>query len=306
MKIPTFTKNLTFMDDLAEHVGKVEDNKYVVKVFGTLDKWYDGFAKFTPNLIVGIIVFLFFLAFSSFLTKMAVKYLKKFFPEKADTVTSLVGAVRFLILLMGTFISLEIMGLSGFLWKFIGSLGVAGVIAGVALKDLVSSIFSGMLVGIDKSFKVGDYITLGNYSGNVQEIGFLTTKLITDDGRKAYIPNQVIFNAPFFNVTASPQRKIIIDFDIPASEDISLAKETILDAIKSVKGIDKVETSDVLFTSLKQGVFNVQVKFWLELGQSVVIAKSNAYIEIKKALDKAGIGLSSSTSITIENNKENK
>jgi small conductance mechanosensitive channel len=51
-------------------------------------------------------------------------------------------------------------------------LGVAGVIAGVALKDLVSSIFSGMLIGIDKAFKVGDYITIGTHSGTVQEIGF--------------------------------------------------------------------------------------------------------------------------------------
>lgn len=77
------------------------------------------------------------------------------------------------------------MNFSGFLWKFIGSLGVAGVIAGVALKDLVSSIFSGMLVGIDKSFKVGDYITLGAHSGTVTEIGFLTTKLINDEGKRS-------------------------------------------------------------------------------------------------------------------------
>ena len=54
---------------------------------------------------------------------------------------------------MGTFIALEIMGFSGFFMKFLGSLGVAGVIAGVALKDLVSSIFSGMLVNVDKAFK---------------------------------------------------------------------------------------------------------------------------------------------------------
>jgi small conductance mechanosensitive channel len=64
------------------------------------------------------------------------------------------------------------MGFSGFLWKFIGSLGVAGVIAGVALKDLVSSIFSGMLIGIDKAFKVGDYITIGTHSERYRKLVF--------------------------------------------------------------------------------------------------------------------------------------
>ncbi|OVE63515.1 mechanosensitive ion channel domain-containing protein, partial [Chryseobacterium mucoviscidosis] len=76
-------------------------------------------------------------------------------------------------------------GFRGFLWKLIGSLGFAGVIAVVALNDVVSSIFSGMLIGIDIAFKVGDYITIGSPSGSVEDIGFLTTKIITDAGMKA-------------------------------------------------------------------------------------------------------------------------
>lgn len=188
---------------------KTESIKYIDLVWKTLDDWYEKFAEFTPNLVVGLLVFFFFLITSKYLSRLSVKFFHKFFPEKQETIVSLVGFFRFLILLMGTFISLEIMGLSGFLWKFIGSLGVAGVIAGVALKDLVSSIFSGMLVGIDKSFKVGDYVTIGGISGTVNEIGFLTTKITNDEGKRVYLPNQLIFNAPFINVTASEQRRMV-------------------------------------------------------------------------------------------------
>ncbi len=172
---------------------------YIDLVYKVLENWYVTFAELTPKLIVGILVFTFFLITSKYLSQIAVKLFHKFFPksQKESSLVTLISVFRFLIMLMGTFISLEIMGFSGFLWKFIGSLGVAGVIAGVALKDLVSSIFSGMLIGIDKAFKVGDYITIGTHSGTVQEIGFLTTKILTDDGKKAYIPNQLVFNAPF-------------------------------------------------------------------------------------------------------------
>ncbi|WP_394364160.1 mechanosensitive ion channel family protein [Chryseobacterium nematophagum] len=204
---------------------------------------------------------------------------------------------------MGTFVALEIMGLSGILWKFIGSLGVAGVIAGVALKDLVSSIFSGMLIGIDKAFKVGDYIILGANSGTVQEIGFLTTKIITDDGKKVYIPNQVIFNAPFSNITASPQRRIIFNFEIPADEDISKAQKGIMEAIKSVKNIDRADTVEVNFIDLKQGVFNLQAKFWMKMGSSISQVKSEAYLKIKHRLDSDGIQLVTPTSINITTNE---
>jgi len=203
---------------------------------------------------------------------------------------------------MGTFIALEIMGFSGFFMKFLGSLGVAGVIAGVALKDLVSSVFSGMLVSVDKAFKIGDYVTIGGNSGTVQDIGLLTTKLITDDGKKVYIPNQVIFNAPFFNITASPQRRIIMDFEIPIGEDINKAREAVLDEIKALNHVDKAENADVIFTNAKQGLFTMQVKFWVEVGFDFGKLKSEAIMKINDRLSREGISLVTPTNISITQN----
>ena len=276
---------------------------YIDVVYRVLENWYIKFAALTPKLIVGIIVFSFFLLTSKYFSKIAVKILHKVFPKskKEGSILTLIGIFRFIIILMGTFIALEIMGFSGFLWKFIGSLGVAGVIAGVALKDLVSSIFSGMLIGIDKAFKVGDYIIIGGNSGTVIEIGFLTTKIISDDGKKVYIPNQVIFNAPFSNITASPQRKIILDFEIPADEDANKAQKGILEVITGIEGIDRIETAEVIFTNLKQGVFTLQAKFWIQIGANMLTIKSEALTKIKKRLDEDNIPLVTPTTININN-----
>ena len=278
-----------------------ESLSYITLVYNVLQDWYIKFAQLTPKLVVGTIVFLFFFMTSTYLSKLSVRIFNKFFPNSkaGASINTLVGFFRFLIMLMGTFIALEIMGFSGFFVKFLGSLGVAGVIAGVALKDLVSSIFSGMLVGIDKAFKVGDYVTIGSHSGTVQDIGFLTTKLITDDGRKVYIPNQVIFNGPFFNVTASPQRRIILEFDMPADADIFKARESIKDVVEHFDRVDRLETSEVIVTALQAGVFTVQVKFWLKVGENVAKAKSDALLEIKRILDENEIQLVTPTSISI-------
>lgn len=274
---------------------------YIDVVYNVLENWYVKFAQLTPKLIVGIAVFSFFLFTSKYLSLFAVRLFHKFFPKskKESSLVTLISIFRFLIMIMGSFIALEIMGFSGFLWKFIGSLGVAGVIAGVALKDLVSSIFSGMLIGIDKAFKVGDYISIGTNSGTVMEIGFLTTKIITDDGKKVYIPNQVIFNAPFSNITASPQRKIFLNFEIPADEDIHKAREGIKDVLKDLDHVDRLDTAEVIFTDLKQGVFNLQVKFLMEIGANMGFLKNDAFLKIKERLDKEGIRLVTPTSISI-------
>ncbi|WP_160136148.1 mechanosensitive ion channel family protein [Chryseobacterium sp. c4a] len=280
---------------------------YIDLVYKVLESWYVTFAELTPKLIVGILVFTFFLITSKYLSQISVKLFHKFFPksQKESSLVTLISVFRFLIMLLGTFISLEIMGFSGFLWKFIGSLGVAGVIAGVALKDLVSSIFSGMLIGIDKAFKVGDYITIGAHSGTVQEIGFLTTKILTDDGKKAYIPNQVVFNAPFYNITASPQRRIILNFEIPADEDISKAQKGILEVIQNLDNVDKLDTAEVIFTDLKQGSFNLQVKFWIKIGANLAQVRSKAYLNIKERFDLDKIQLVTPTSISITSGENN-
>ncbi|MEA1849034.1 mechanosensitive ion channel [Chryseobacterium sp. MHB01] len=274
---------------------------YVDVVYNVLENWYLKFAEITPKLIVGIIIFSLFLLTSKYLSLVSVKIFHKLFPKskKESSLITLIGVFRFLIVLMGTFIALEIMGFSGFLWKFIGSLGVAGVIAGVALKDLVSSIFSGMLIGIDKAFKVGDYVTIGNNSGTVTEIGFLTTKVIADDGKKVYIPNQVIFNSPFYNFTASPQRKIYLNFEIPADQNVAIAQQCVLEVVKSLENVDRPETATAILTDLKQGIFNLQVKFPMVVGADMMLLKSIAYFEIKKRLDSEGIQLVTPTSISI-------
>ena len=278
--------------------------EYLNTVYNVLQRWYISFAELTPRLVVGILVFLFFLTTSTYLSRWSVMLFHKFFPKtKNDSVVTLISVFKFLIILMGTFIALEIMGFSGFFMKFLGSLGVAGVIAGVALKDLVSSIFSGMLVSVDKAFKIGDYVTIGGNSGTVQDIGLLTTKLITDDGKKVYIPNQVIFNSPFFNIIASPQRRIIFDFEVPMGEDISKAKDAILDEIKKLHHVDKADSADVIITNVKQGVFTLQVKFWLEIGSDFGKLKSEAIIKINDRLMKEGIDLVSPTSINITNSE---
>lgn len=280
---------------------------YINTVYSVLQRWYISFAQLTPRLVVGILIFLFFLTTSKYLSRWSVMLFHKFFPKtKNDSVVTLISVFKFLIILMGTFIALEIMGFSGFFMKFLGSLGVAGVIAGVALKDLVSSIFSGMLVSVDKAFKIGDYVTIGGNSGTVQDIGLLTTKLITDDGKKVYIPNQVIFNSPFFNITASPQRRIIFDFEVPMGEDISRAKDAILDEIKSLQHVDKADSADVIVTNVKQSVFTLQVKFWLEIGSDFGKLKSEAIIKINDRLMKENVSLVTPTSINITNSEPTK
>lgn len=271
-----------------------ESTQYIDLVWKVLNNWWIKFAEFTPNLVVGLVVFSLFIYTSRFLSRITVNLVQKLFPkaENQDSVVTLISFFRFLIILAGTFISLEIMGISGFFIKFIGSLGVAGIIAGVALKDIVSSMFSGMLVSIDKAFKVGDSVQIGNITGKVVDIGFLTTKLFTDDGKKYYIPNQQIFNAPFINFSESLSRKLILDLEIPNTINLNNLNKILIDELKKNFNIENSEDINIIYTNQKLGYYELQISFDLKAGSNVAKSKSDVLFTIKNRLDEEGIDTS--------------
>ena len=271
---------------------------YYETIMSVLDKWYRGFAEATPRLAVGILVFILFLTMSSFLSKVSVRVFHKFFPKsKNKSIVTLIKVFKFLIILSGAFISLEIMGLGGFVLKFIGSLGVAGVVAGVALKDLVSSMFSGALVGIDKSFAPGDYIAIKDVTGVVEKIGFLTTKIITDDGKKVFVPNQLIFSAPFTNYSSSGQRKVFLDLQVAANQDLEKTTQVILDEVRSFDFTDHIDDVQVIILKQSFGIFYLQARFFMKSGENIMQVKSDALIKLKTKLEEAGIELATQMQI---------
>ena len=271
---------------------------YYETIMSVLDRWYRGFAEATPRLAVGILVFFLFLTMSSFLSKVSVRIFHKFFPKsKNKSIVTLIKVFKFLIILSGAFISLEIMGLGGFVLKFIGSLGVAGVVAGVALKDLVSSMFSGALVGIDKSFAPGDYIAIKDVTGVVEKIGFLTTKIITDDGKKVFVPNQLIFSAPFTNYSSSGQRKVFLDLQVAANQDLEKTTQVISDEVRSFDFTDHIDDVQVIILKQSFGIFYLQARFFMKSGENIMQVKSDALIKLKTKLEEAGIELATQMQI---------
>lgn len=265
---------------------------YYEIVISVLEKWYASIAQATPRLTVGIIVFFIILMLSSYLSKITVRIFHRFFPKSKNTsFITLVKVFKFLIILAGTFIAFEIMGFGGFVIKFIGSLGVAGVIAGVALKDLVSSMFSGALIGIDKAFAVGDNVSIKDVSGVVESIGFLTTKIITDEGKKVYVPNQLIFSSPFVNNTASVQRKLFLDLQIASSQDLEKAIQVIIGEIKTFDFADHVDQAEVFVQKQNFGIFYLQIRFSMKVGENMNRVRSTTLLRLKKKLEDSNIEL---------------
>jgi MscS family membrane protein len=88
--------------------------------------------------------------------------------------------------------------------------GGSAVVIGIGARDLISNFFGGMMLYMDKPFKVGDWIrsTQQDIEGTVEYIGWRTTRIRTFDKRALYVPNATFLNLSVENPSRMLHRRI--------------------------------------------------------------------------------------------------
>jgi MscS family membrane protein len=105
-----------------------------------------------------------------------------------------------ILLVVAVYVVYQI-GEGEYLNRFLTGLGVAGLAASLAAQDALKSFFSTLLLIGERSFKIGDKITVGGLEGTVELVGFRATRLRTADGSLLTVPNSTIASAPIDNLS---------------------------------------------------------------------------------------------------------
>ena len=88
------------------------------------------------------------------------------------------------------------------LGRFLTGLGVAGLAASLAAQDVLKSFFGTLLLIGERVFRIGDRIRVGDPEGVVEQVGFRSTRLRTDEGTLLTVPNSVIAASAINNLGA--------------------------------------------------------------------------------------------------------
>jgi len=100
---------------------------------------------------------------------------------------------------------------------FSASIGVA---VGFAAQDILKNVFGGIMIIFDQPFKVGDKIEIGNYYGEVIEIGLRSTRIVTADDSMVSVPNAEVMNSSVSNSnTGEPNCQVVAEFFLPMDID---------------------------------------------------------------------------------------
>jgi MscS family membrane protein len=82
----------------------------------------------------------------------------------------------------------------------IASLGLGGVAVALAAKDTLANFFGSIAIMADKPFGIGDWIKGTDFDGTVEEIGFRSTKIRTQDKTVIIVPNDKLASMPIENL----------------------------------------------------------------------------------------------------------
>ncbi len=163
------------------------------------------------------------------------------------------------ILLVGIYLVLKLMGLTGLALTLVGGTGAAGLVAGFAFKNILENYFSGIMLSVRKPFVIGDIIDVAGQSGVVFKITTRGTTLVDFDGNHVLIPNALVYTNIIKNHSINPITRTKLFFQAPAEADQKLTSQSIRRFLESRPEIVKDPVMDVNFASGK-----VEVSIWVD------------------------------------------
>lgn len=211
------------------------------------------------------------------------KAMNKLEPSARSFIRSTVGIVCKVLI---GIIALSVMGVP--MTSIITVVGSCGLALGLALQGSLANIAGGFVLLVVKPFRVGHFITVGDVSGTVTDMGIFNTKLLTIDNRVVIIPNSAISNATVVNVTEMPLRRVDLTFTAAYADDISLVKRTLLNVCDRHDLILKDPAPFARVSGHKDSAIEYTLRAWCKT-EDYWDVYFDLYEQVKAAFDDKGL-----------------
>ena len=266
-------------------------SKILDTVFNSLQELLSSAIKIIPALITGLIIILLTRYAAGFAVGLAdriggrtlkSKSLQSLLRKSANITTWIVGI---LLACVVAFPGLR-------LGDIVATLGLSSVAIGFAFQDIFKNFLSGILILIQRPFRIDDQIVIGDYEGTVEQIDIRTTKLRTYGGERVLMPNSEVYTGAIVVKTAYSKRRTDLAVGVDYNTSLPEAKQILQRTITTVEGVLNKPDPEIDLVGFGDSSIGFVVRYWTKPRQAQVrAAQTGAIIAIKKALDAADIGI---------------
>jgi MscS family membrane protein len=113
--------------------------------------------------------------------------------------------LKIVVIGFGILLSLQSLGFN--VAAVLAGLGIGSLALALAAQDTAANLFGSITIILDRPFKVGDYIKVGDTEGTVEEVGFRSTQIRTPGKSIITVPNSTMAKEKIDNLGARPSRR---------------------------------------------------------------------------------------------------
>ncbi len=177
---------------------------------------------------------------------------------------SLAIFTHYTLIAIGITIGLNILGLN---WGNISViLGLFSLGVGLGLRDLFNNFFTGIFLLLERPVKVGDWVTVGDYDGQVSHIGARSITVTTDDRQELLVPNADIFSKNFINWTHRDSViRALVTIKTNRKDNPQRVRDIILEVLATIPKILSNPKPEVYFKEIDKILLDFKVEYYVDL-----------------------------------------
>lgn len=170
----------------------------------------------------------------------------------------------FLVLIGAVFIISNIWDID--VGQLLAALGMGSLVLGLALKDVLGSLFSGLSLLSSKPFKVGDWIRIDEAEGQVQNIDWRSVSLKTKQNFIIVIPNSVLANKELHNLSRpSSEHRIAVNIDIDVEYPPNRVIPLLVETTRKISGVLASPEPEAFVLNYNQGEsITYEIRYFIE------------------------------------------
>jgi small conductance mechanosensitive channel len=269
---------------------EIEIKEPLQQVTGKLQEWANTFIEMLPNMLVALLLLILFFLIASGVKKVTRKVLHRTDSNKAirDLLSTI---VYYIVIAVGLFIILGVLGLQQAVVSLLAGVGVVGLALGFAFQDIAANFISGIILAVRNPFYLDDIIEVKDVMGQVVRTSLRATVVRTFQGQEVYIPNKDVLQSNITNFSALGTRRIDLPVGISYGDDLDKVEKVVKDAILEMEGVIRKEDLIFDFYEFGDSSINFNIRFWIDYpGQPGFLALRNEAVKrIKKAFDQHDI-----------------
>ncbi|RRN03804.1 mechanosensitive channel MscK [Bibersteinia trehalosi] len=177
---------------------------------------------------------------------------------------TIIAVLTYLIVTIGSISAFLALGISWGKVQWIFTALSVGL--GFGVREIFGSFVSGTILLVERPIRVGDKVTVGNFTGVISRIRLRSTTLIDDENMEVVLPNQAFVTDRFINWTLNNTvTRVQLKMKINSGENLPLVRQLLLQAAEEAEKVMHEPSPSVNLTHFGDG--------WIEHELNVFVAE---------------------------------